>query len=114
MVINDGHAVDLPGNTVFGDVCNVTDVSLPHFSKRVLFKGFPVTRIRVSGRFQVVVAYKMLYGIYTDSVRNETVLYEFPVDLCGSVLNGLVAELFHCAVRKSEFFLCNAFVVCSG
>ena len=82
MVINDGHAVDLSCNTVFGDVCNVTGVSLPHFSKGVLFKGFSVTKIRVSGRFQVVVAYKTLYGIHTDSGRNETVLYEFPVDLC--------------------------------
>ena len=82
MVINDSHTVDLPGNTVFRDVCNVTGVSLPHFSKGILFKGLPVTEIRVSGRFQVVAAYKTLYGIHTDSGRNETVLYEFLVDLC--------------------------------
>ena len=42
MVINNGHAVNLAGNTVFGDMCNVTGVSLPHFSELVLFKDFPV------------------------------------------------------------------------
>ena len=83
MVINDHDTVDSFGCAVFGDVGKITGVGLPDLSEFVLFKGFAVTKIGISGRFQVVVPYETLDGINTDGGRDKGFPYQMSVNLGG-------------------------------
>ena len=83
MVVNDHDAVNAPGLTVFCDVWEITGISLPDFTEFVFFIGLAVTEVRVSGRFEVVVADEALYGIHTDSCREKGFLHEMLINLCG-------------------------------
>ena len=47
------------------------------------YDSFAVTEVRVSGRFEVIVANKALYGIHTDGCREKGVTDQMVMDLCG-------------------------------
>ena len=83
MIVNDHDAVNAPGLTVFCDVWEITGISLPDFTEFVFFIGLAVTEVRVSGRFEVVVADETLYGIHADSCREKGFLHEMLINLCG-------------------------------
>lgn len=61
MVTNDHDAIDPSGCAAFGDVGKIVGVSQSDLSEFVLFKGFAVTEIRSSARFQVVVPYETFF-----------------------------------------------------
>ena len=48
VVINDHDTVDPPALPVFGDIGEVTGICLPHFSKGVFLKSFPVPHRGIS------------------------------------------------------------------
>ena len=83
MIVNDHDAVDAPGLTVFCNVWKVTGISLPDLTEFVFFIGPAVTEVRVSGRFEVVVADETLYGIHADSCREKGLTDQMVMDLCG-------------------------------
>ena len=83
MVINNHDAVNSPGFTILSDIGKITGIRLPDFTKLIFLIGLAVTEVRVSGRFEVIVANKALYGIHTDGSREKGVTDQMVMDLCG-------------------------------
>ncbi len=51
----------------------MTGISLPDFAECIFLKGFAVTHVWISGRFQVILFNKALDGADTDCFRNKRV-----------------------------------------
>ena len=49
MIIDDADGIDPSGTPVLCDVREITSVRLPHFSKGIFLKGFPVFHVRIAG-----------------------------------------------------------------
>ena len=83
VVINNHDTVDPPALSVFGDMRQVTGVSLPHLSKGILLECLPVPHVRVTCRFQVMFFDKALDGADADGGGNESIFHKVVVDLGG-------------------------------
>ncbi|EEX20993.1 hypothetical protein BLAHAN_06445 [Blautia hansenii DSM 20583] len=71
MVINNHDDIYAAGLPSFCNVRKIAGIGLPDFSEFVFLISFAVPEVRVSGRFEVIVADKTLDGINAYGSRNK-------------------------------------------